>query len=698
MDKSGGTGGKGNDSAEKLAKETMQHLKPDASNLDAFIKEINSNVTEHSNDTAFVSKYEKALAEGIKSRPEAITKYLSDNKTNINEPATLHVPLVNWDLQLAGNNIAPRDLDKGLQDHRLKAADKIILGAAQDKFNGIRQGADSDYSWDVTDKDLKDYTWKSRVAEALLRSFPATDKDGKESAAFKHAVGPYLKYGDKHIGKDEIDAAVGNLRDKMKPYEDRIKQGATLGSEESKTHKQWKKELEGLQTLKKYADEIVDKQFGVISYEDIQKFAKKLRIGQKEAEDAAKYAYSDKTGKQETKAEPKKEAEHKPEKPEVKKAAEQKKDSDDKVTAATKKDGSEPKKDDKVTAASKKDSDATGKTHEVQQGDTLYKIAREHLGGKASPSEVSALINKIRAENPQIKNVNRIYVGDAIKIPGEKSKAAPAAATEKEKPAGSKSVGEADKPKAPERTGSGVGPIFSSGLRHQHVEFDKETGKFVTKDGPASTTTPHPEKPLVVGKPEANSILGSQGVDLQARHVEMKDGKLQLVPGAAKDISAAAAQANDTGTAAGAISDANKDKSATGSASDAAKDKPKEEKKHGKVWHFFHDKKGNKDKAKETAPAPAEDSTTPVTPIEVPRIKVDDKVVLPASDPNKLEIKAPQINIENVAPKTVDPNASEVKLAKTNIAEPITDPALKAKVEEQKENLRKQGLLKDDTK
>lgn len=61
--------------------------------------------------------------------------------------------------------------------------------------------------------------------------------------------------------------------------------------------------------------------------------------------------------------------------------------------------------------------DASPMTYKVRRGDTLYKIIRSEL--KVKEVNIPPTVRAIKSINPSIKNVNRIYAGTLIKLPGE---------------------------------------------------------------------------------------------------------------------------------------------------------------------------------------------------------------------------------------------------------------------------------------
>ncbi len=55
--------------------------------------------------------------------------------------------------------------------------------------------------------------------------------------------------------------------------------------------------------------------------------------------------------------------------------------------------------------------------YKIRKGDTLYKIIRREL--RAAESDIPLNVRVIKSINPHIKNVNKIYVGTVIQIPGK---------------------------------------------------------------------------------------------------------------------------------------------------------------------------------------------------------------------------------------------------------------------------------------
>ncbi|MDI6742026.1 MAG: LysM peptidoglycan-binding domain-containing protein [Smithella sp.] len=56
-------------------------------------------------------------------------------------------------------------------------------------------------------------------------------------------------------------------------------------------------------------------------------------------------------------------------------------------------------------------------SYKIKTGDTLYKIIRREL--KVDPARTKQTLQTLKAINPNIHNVNRIYAGDVIKLPGK---------------------------------------------------------------------------------------------------------------------------------------------------------------------------------------------------------------------------------------------------------------------------------------
>lgn len=61
--------------------------------------------------------------------------------------------------------------------------------------------------------------------------------------------------------------------------------------------------------------------------------------------------------------------------------------------------------------------DASPMAYKVRRGDTLYKIIRNEL--KVNEVNIPPTVRAIKSINPSIKNVNRIYAGTLIKLPGK---------------------------------------------------------------------------------------------------------------------------------------------------------------------------------------------------------------------------------------------------------------------------------------
>lgn len=71
----------------------------------------------------------------------------------------------------------------------------------------------------------------------------------------------------------------------------------------------------------------------------------------------------------------------------------------------------------KEPASSESVSDAPQTSYRVRRGDTLYKIIRSKL--KVNEVNIPQTVRAIKSINPSIKNVNRIYAGTLIKLPGK---------------------------------------------------------------------------------------------------------------------------------------------------------------------------------------------------------------------------------------------------------------------------------------
>ncbi len=69
-----------------------------------------------------------------------------------------------------------------------------------------------------------------------------------------------------------------------------------------------------------------------------------------------------------------------------------------------------------TTGITSKLSAATPKYYRIKRGDTLYKIIRRQL---KDSTNISKMLRTIKSMNPSIKNVNRIYAGTVIKLPGK---------------------------------------------------------------------------------------------------------------------------------------------------------------------------------------------------------------------------------------------------------------------------------------
>jgi len=68
------------------------------------------------------------------------------------------------------------------------------------------------------------------------------------------------------------------------------------------------------------------------------------------------------------------------------------------------------------TAVSQNVSSTASKYYKIKSGDTLYKIIRRQLKDTAN---ISKMLRTVKSMNPAIRNVNRIYAGAVIKLPGK---------------------------------------------------------------------------------------------------------------------------------------------------------------------------------------------------------------------------------------------------------------------------------------
>lgn len=71
----------------------------------------------------------------------------------------------------------------------------------------------------------------------------------------------------------------------------------------------------------------------------------------------------------------------------------------------------------KAPAAAPKTVSAGEFYYKVKRGDTLYKIIRREF--KVSETSIPQVVRSIKVLNPTIKNVNKIYVGTMLKLPGK---------------------------------------------------------------------------------------------------------------------------------------------------------------------------------------------------------------------------------------------------------------------------------------
>ncbi len=59
----------------------------------------------------------------------------------------------------------------------------------------------------------------------------------------------------------------------------------------------------------------------------------------------------------------------------------------------------------------------TNKTHTVKRGESMWKIAKNTLGSSASATQIANYVQKMIKANPQIKDPNKIFVGQSINMP-----------------------------------------------------------------------------------------------------------------------------------------------------------------------------------------------------------------------------------------------------------------------------------------
>ena len=71
----------------------------------------------------------------------------------------------------------------------------------------------------------------------------------------------------------------------------------------------------------------------------------------------------------------------------------------------------------KTTASTANISATKKKIYKIKRGDTLYKIIRREL--KVTESNIPQNIKFIKSINPRIRNINKIYAGTVIKLPGK---------------------------------------------------------------------------------------------------------------------------------------------------------------------------------------------------------------------------------------------------------------------------------------
>ena len=70
-----------------------------------------------------------------------------------------------------------------------------------------------------------------------------------------------------------------------------------------------------------------------------------------------------------------------------------------------------------TTTVSSKISTTKGSLYKIKRGDTLYKIIRRQL--KITDTDTPKTLRMIKSINPGIRNVNKIYAGKTIKLPGK---------------------------------------------------------------------------------------------------------------------------------------------------------------------------------------------------------------------------------------------------------------------------------------
>ena len=70
-----------------------------------------------------------------------------------------------------------------------------------------------------------------------------------------------------------------------------------------------------------------------------------------------------------------------------------------------------------TTAVSSKISFTKGNLYKIKRGDTLFKIIRSQL--KITENNIPKTLRIIKSINPEIRNVNKIYAGKTIKLPGK---------------------------------------------------------------------------------------------------------------------------------------------------------------------------------------------------------------------------------------------------------------------------------------
>ena len=70
-----------------------------------------------------------------------------------------------------------------------------------------------------------------------------------------------------------------------------------------------------------------------------------------------------------------------------------------------------------TTTVSSNISATRGNLYKIKKGDTLYRIIRRQL--KITDTDVPKTLRLIKSINPAIRNINKIYAGKTIKLPGK---------------------------------------------------------------------------------------------------------------------------------------------------------------------------------------------------------------------------------------------------------------------------------------